>query len=75
MLSASHRSPGEVAWADCTDDERALEQEHSSCKKLGALVTRQPDWDKLTESIDVALTGADEHLVTMYFADWECDGR
>jgi hypothetical protein len=75
VLSASHRSPGEVAWADCTEDERALEQEHSSCKKLGALVTRQPDWDKLTESIDVALTGAHEHLITMYFADWECDDR
>ena len=75
VLAASHRSPDEVVWADCTEDVRALEQEHSSCKKLGALATRQPDWDKLTESIDVELAGADEHKITMYFADWENEDR
>ena len=75
VLGASHRSPDEITWADCTEDVRALEQEHSSCKKLGALATRQPDWDKLTESIDVELAGADEHLITMYFTDWESDER
>jgi hypothetical protein len=75
VLAISQRSPDEIVWSDCSEDIRALEQEHTSCKKLGALLTRQPDWDKLTESIDVKLVDSDKHEITMYFADWEVDDR
>ena len=65
-----------IVWSDNTTDNRALVKDSGNIIRKAAAYTSQ-DGDNCGQSftVDIAAAGNEKYSVSLYFLDWDCDGR
>ncbi|MDR1747104.1 MAG: hypothetical protein LBR49_07530 [Tannerella sp.] len=63
-------------WANKTDDARALlSPSDGKSRNLGAITTRDPNPCYQTMTVDIKSKQSKSYRLSLYFVDWERDGR
>jgi alpha-L-rhamnosidase len=75
ICGITSRLNGVVVWDSLSTDSRVLENGRSNKKVAAAIVTRDPLATLQTMTIDIANCGDEPYELSLYFLDWDKNGR